>query len=78
MSTRARVIINLSSLRTMLMEDVVWVSDHCPKQTRISIADRVQSSRSRLWQESSRSRLWQEPATLQFIYKLLNAGSVTS
>src|SRR6218665_3915517 len=58
MSARAQVIINLPSLMKMLMEDVAWVSDHCSKQARISIAGQVQSSRGRLWQES---------ATLQFI-----------
>ena len=69
MSARAQVIINLPSLRKMLMEDVAWVSDYCPKQACISIAGQVQSSMGRLWQES---------ATIQFIYQLLNAGTVTS
>ena len=69
MSARAQAIINLPSLRKMLIEDVAWVSDHCPKQACISIAGQVKSSRGRLWQES---------ATLQFTYQLLNAGTVTS
>ena len=60
MSARTQVIINLPSLRKMLMEDVAWVSDHCPKQA--CIAGQVQSSRGRLWQES---------AKLQFIYQNL-------
>ena len=38
MSVRAQVIITLPSLRKMLMEDVAWASDHCPKQACISIA----------------------------------------
>src|SRR6218665_213063 len=36
MSVRAQVIINLPSLRKMLLEDVAWVSYHCPKQARAS------------------------------------------
>ena len=67
MSARAHVIINLPSLRKVLMEDVAWVSDHFPTQACISIAGQFQSIRSRLWQES---------ATVQFIYQLLNAGTV--
>src|SRR6218665_183318 len=69
MSARAQIIINLPSLRKMLMEDVAWVSDHCLKQACISIQGQIQSSRGRLWQKS---------ATLQFIYQLLNSGTVTS
>ena len=46
MSARAQVIMNLPNLRKMLMEDVAWVSDHCPKQACISIAGQVQSSRA--------------------------------
>src|SRR6218665_1993636 len=34
MSVRAQVIINLPSLKKMLLEDVAWVSYHCPKQAR--------------------------------------------
>ena len=64
MSARAQVIINLPSLRKMLMEDVAWVSDNCPKQARLSIASQGQSSRGGGWQES---------ATLQFVYQLFNA-----
>src|SRR6218665_2703422 len=63
MRARAQVIINLPSLRKVLMEDVAWVSDHYPKQACISIAGQVQSSRGRLWQEF---------ATLQFTYQLIN------
>src|SRR6218665_2086746 len=37
MSARAQIIINLPSLRKMLMEDMAWVSNHCPKQACISI-----------------------------------------
>jgi len=69
MGTGAPVVINFPSLRKMLMKDMAWVSDNCPKQVRISIAGQVQISRGRLWQES---------ATLQFIYQLLNEGTVTS
>jgi len=53
MSARAQVLINLPNLRKMLMEDVAWVSDHCPKQACISMAGQVQSSRGILWQESA-------------------------
>src|SRR6218665_731830 len=67
MSARAQAIINLPSLRKMLMEDVAWVSDPCPKQACISIAGQVQSSRGRLWQES---------ATLQFKRHQLHFTSV--
>src|SRR6218665_3191248 len=63
MRARAQVIINLPSLRKVLMEDVAWVSDHYPKQACISIVGQVQSSRGRLWQGF---------ATLQFTYQLIN------
>src|SRR6218665_1267475 len=53
MSARAQIIITLPSLRKMLMEDVAWVSNHCPKQACISIQGQIQSSRGRLWQKSA-------------------------
>ena len=61
MSTRAQIIINLPSLRKMLMEDIAWINDNCHKQKRISIAGQGQCSGGRGWLES---------AALQFIYQL--------
>jgi len=58
MSARAQVIINLPNLRKVLMEDMAWVSDNCPKQTHISITGHGLSSTGRGPQEST---------TLQFI-----------